>query len=119
MNRKLSLSWPDVVGILSSSLCIVHCMAMPFLIATGVSILSNEWLTYLFIIISFFSIYKATKNCVNLKVGALLWVSFFGFLLTTFFHEQSHVIHLLNYVFAFAIVVGHVLNIKYCKQCKR
>lgn len=118
MLKSLKISWPDVIGIVSSSLCLVHCLAMPILIATGIGFLAYEWLTYVFLLVSFLSIYKASKNLKSLFIGGLLWFSFFGLLLSTFFHDLNEWVHYLNYFFALTIVLGHILNMKYCKHCE-
>lgn len=107
----------DIIGILSSSICLVHCIATPLLIAFGANYLTNPFFKYLFLIISFVSIFKATEKISKLKIALLLWVSFSGFLFSTLFQEEYHWLHYTGYFFAILIIVGHILNIKYCKQC--
>jgi hypothetical protein len=107
----------DFLGIVSSSLCLVHCIATPLLITFGAGFITNPFFKYLFLIISFASIFKATENVNNTKIALLLWVSFWGFLFSTLFQEEYEWLHYSGYFFAILIITGHVLNIKYCKQC--
>jgi hypothetical protein len=107
----------DITGILSSSICLVHCIITPLLIAFGAEYLTNPFFKYLFLIISFVSIFKATENLTNKKIVLLLWVSFWCFLFSTSFQEKYHWIHNTQYFLAILIVLGHILNIKHCKQC--
>lgn len=106
----------DFIGIVSSSLCLVHCIATPLLIAFGAGFIANPIFKYLFLIISFASIFKATENVNNTKIAMFLWASFWGFLFSTLLQEEYEWLHYSGYFFAILIIVGHLLNIKYCKQ---
>lgn len=107
----------DIVGILSSSICLVHCIATPLLITFGAGLLTNPFIKYLFLIISFVSIFKPTKKITHTKIALLLWISFWGFLFSTLFQEEYNWLHYSGYFFAILIIIGHILNIKHCKQC--
>lgn len=108
----------DLIGILSSSICLVHCLATPLLMAFGAGFLTNPFYEYLFLILSFISIYKATQNNDSIKIAFILWISFSGFLFSTLFHEKYDWLHYSGYFFAILIIIGHTLNIKHCKSCK-
>ncbi|MBY0243885.1 MAG: MerC domain-containing protein [Sphingobacteriaceae bacterium] len=107
----------DLIGILSSSICLVHCLATPLLIAFGAEFITNPFFKYLFLILSFASIFKATEKVTNIKNATLLWVSFWGFLFSTLFQETYEWLHYSGYLFAILIIIGHILNIKYCREC--
>lgn len=109
----------DIIGILSSSICLVHCVATPLLIAFGAGFITNPFFKYLFLIISFVSIFKATENITNKKISLLLWISFWGFLFSTLFQEEYEWLHYSGYFFAILIIIGHILNIKHCKECSK
>lgn len=113
--RKINKA--DVIGIITSSLCLVHCIATPLLIALGAGLLTHPFFKYLFLTVSFASIFKATENANNSKNAFLLWVSFWGFLFSTLFQEEYDWLHYSEYFFAILIIIGHILNIKHCKQC--
>ena len=106
----------DLIGIVSSSLCLVHCIATPLLIAFGAGFITNPFFKYLFLIISFISIFKATENITSKKKSLLLWVSFCGFLFSILFQEEYEWLHFSGYFFAILIIIGHILNIKYCNH---
>lgn len=117
--NNLKINWADVFGIISSSLCIIHCLAMPILIATGVGFLSNDWVSYLFLLLSFLSISKVSYVNTSRKNIFILWFSFLGLLIITFLHDTYEWMHTLSYFFALGIIIGHILNIKQCNTCKR
>ncbi|MEY3416892.1 MAG: hypothetical protein RL711_897 [Bacteroidota bacterium] len=109
----------DLIGILSSSICLVHCVATPLLIAFGAGFITNPFFKYLFLIISFVSIFKATENITSKKISLLLWISFWGFLFSTLFQEEYEWLHYSGYLFAILIIIGHILNIKHCSECSK
>ncbi len=109
----------DLIGILSSSICLVHCIATPLLIAFGAGFITNPFFKYLFLIISFVSIFKSTENITSKKISLLLWVSFWGFLFSTLFQEEYEWLHYSGYLFAILIIIGHVLNLKQCRKCSK
>ena len=109
----------DLIGILSSSICLVHCVATPLLIAFGAGFITNPFFKYLFLIISFVSIFKATENVTSKKISLLLWISFWGFLFSTLFQEEYEWLQYSGYLFAILIIIGHILNIKHCRECSK
>jgi hypothetical protein len=108
---------PDLIGVATSSLCLIHCIAMPVLIALGAGYFSHAYIKYAFLLISFFSIYRATEKNSFQKQHLLLWAAFWGFLMSNLFHEEYTCLVYTEYFFALLIIVGHVLNIRYCKTC--
>jgi len=116
-NTKINKA--DLIGILSSSICLVHCVATPLLIAFGAGFITNPFFKYLFLIISFVSIFKATENVTSKKISLLLWISFWGFLFSTLFQEEYEWLHYSGYLFAILIIIGHILNIKHCRECSK
>ena len=67
---KLILQKPDTFGAIASTLCIIHCVATPFLFVVHSCTLSGcestpSWwknLDYFFLTISFMAIYHSTKT---------------------------------------------------------
>ena len=116
-NTKINKA--DLIGILSSSICLVHCVATPLLIAFRAGFITNPLFKYLFLIISFVSIFKATENITSKKISLLLWISFWGFLFSTLFQEEYEWFHYSGYSFAILIIIGHILNIKHCRECSK
>jgi hypothetical protein len=116
-NTKINQA--DLIGILSSSICLVHCLATPLLIAFGAGFITNPFFKYLFLIISFVSIFKATENITRRKISLLLWISFWGFLFSTLSQEEYEWLHYSGYLFAILIIIGHILNIKHCRECSK
>lgn len=114
---KPSTNRADLVGIINTSLCMVHCLLTPILLAF---LGSAEWLhdlSYLFLFLSFYAIWEATQHSTNSKVLSIIWLSFALLSVSILFEEDFKWLHYLNYVASIGIIGGHILNIRYCKQC--
>lgn len=116
----------DTVGIISSSLCMIHCIATPFLflaMACTDSCCADTpvwWrgIDYLFLVISLAAIFFATKNTTKRWVAIALW-SAWCVLLFTILNEALGTGWLPEwfiYLPALGIVALHTYNRKYC-QC--
>jgi hypothetical protein len=119
MNRAKKYNFADLIGIVSASICLVHCIATPLLIVFGAAFITNPAFKYLFLIISFASIFKATENVTSTKITVLFWVAFWGFLLSILFQEEYEWLHYTSYLFTILIIVGHILNMKHCNECSK
>ena len=53
MIRAKKYNFADLIGIVSASICLVHCLATPLLIVFGAAFITNPAFKYLFLIISF------------------------------------------------------------------
>ena len=118
---------PDNIGSLASMLCIVHCLATPFIFITQActSICcagAPTWwqsLDYVFIVISFFAIYKSTQTSSNNIIKAVLWVSWVIFFLLILNKSIQGIYINPNFTYATGIILAftHLYNLKYC-QCQ-
>lgn len=126
MSRTIRILNPDYIGALSSCLCLIHCLATPFLFiakacsATCCSDTPQWWqlIDYLFLIISFFAIYYAVKKSSKKSLNYGLWISW-GVLCCVIINETLGFILLpewVIYIPAFSIILLHLYNHRYC-QC--
>ncbi len=117
----------DTIGALASSLCLIHCIATPFIfIAQSCSATccdsSPLWwqsIDYIFIGVSFFAVYWSAKHSSKSWLKNALWLSW-ALLSATILNEKFELIHLpesIIYIPAFALVGLHIYNKKYC-HCK-
>ena len=117
----------DNIGILASTLCMIHCLATPFLFiakscsASCCEASPNWWssLDFIFLIVSFFAIYQSNKNSSKTYIKYALWVSW-TVLFAVLLNEKFQIIALVEsaiYIPAILLVFLHIYNLKYC-QCK-
>ena len=125
MKLNLSLQKSDAVGVISSGLCMIHCLATPvfFIAATCSTSCCNaaplwwQWIDYAFLIISFIAITHSIKSTNSNLVKYGLWVSWvalFLFILNIQFQWFS-ISDNIKFIPAFSLIGFHLYNIRYCK----
>ncbi|WP_067147896.1 MerC domain-containing protein [Pseudotamlana agarivorans] len=124
---KLEINKPDSLGALSSTLCLIHCVATPFIfIVQSCTVTCCEstplwwrFIDYFFLVISFFAIYKTSQASSNNLIKKALWLSW-GVLAFVIFNESIQLFPLPEYMIyipALFLIGLHFYNLKYC-QCK-
>ena len=117
---------PDSIGSIASILCLIHCIATPFIFITQACTMSccagtpTWWqsMDYIFVVISFFAILRSTQTSSNKTIKIALWITWFLF----FISIMNKAIQLLyinqNFTYATGITLAllHLYNLKYC-QC--
>lgn len=124
---NLILKKPDTVGAIASILCMLHCVLTPFLFLTYPGQIdyvqgSPVWwqnFNYIFIIISFFAVYKSVKTTSNSIIKYALWSSWIV-LLSLIINEQYEWVSLpefMTYITTSLLAILHIYNLNYC-QCE-
>ena len=117
---------PDSIGAISSTLCLIHCVATPFIfIAQSCTMTccdgTPSWwkfIDYFFLVISFFAVYRSTQTTSNKWIKPALWFSWFT-LFIIIINEKAAWFPLNEkaiYLPALALILLHLYNKKYC-QC--
>ena len=116
----------DILGAIASSLCLIHCLATPFLFIAQASAHGHHhheaaplwWqsVDYIFLAISFVAVYySASKTNLNWMPVALY--SSWALLALFILNEKLHLFH-LDHLFIFIPAIGlvslHLYNRKYC-----
>ena len=123
---KSLLYKPDTIGSLASTLCLIHCIATPFIFITPACTLTCcadtpiwwQSLDYIFIIISFFAIYRATKTSSNETIKFTLWITWLIFFLCILNKTFGFIFIDKNFTYGTGITLAviHLYNLNYC-QC--
>ncbi|MDC3312494.1 MerC domain-containing protein [Flavobacteriaceae bacterium] len=124
---NLILKKPDTVGAIASILCMLHCVLTPFIFLTYPGQIdhvqgSPVWwqnFNYIFIIISFFAVYKSVKTTSNSIIKYALWSSWIV-LLSLIINEQYEWVSLpefMTYITTSLLAILHIYNLNYC-QCE-
>jgi len=118
---------PDTIGSIASMLCLIHCVATPFIFITQACTMSccagapTWWqsIDYIFIVISFFAILRSTQTSSNKIIKIALWTTWFLFFLSII-NKTIEIFYIhQNYVYAIGIILAllHLYNLQYC-QCE-
>lgn len=120
----------DLLGALASGLCMVHCLATPFLFIAAACTDSCcasapawwRWIDVLFLVISFFAVYRSASRSdhTGWKLGLWIsWVALFVFVS----NEQLGILpvaHYFKYTAACSLIAFHLINLRHCRcQAKR
>ena len=118
----------DFVGALASAICLIHCLATPFLFVSAASIDHSHhhgdsplWWSLIdiaFLAISLIAVYFSAKSSGKTWVKYALYFSWAGlafFILNEKF-EGIHLPEALIYIPALSLIIFHLYNKKYC-QC--
>ncbi len=118
---KLELQY-DKIGIISSTLCMIHCIGTPFLFIakscspTCCSDAPTWWLMidYLFLVISFFAIFHTTNSSTSLWLRILFWITWSILFFSIVDHTFNYNIFPKNFTYfpGLTIVALHFYNLK-------
>ena len=117
----------DYIGALASGICLLHCIATPFLFASAVEMEQHHhgknpiwWssIDVIFIIISFIAVYRSARLSSMQWVKYALFISwaFLSFVLLNEKFEGVHLAEEIIYVPASSLILLHLYNKRYC-QC--
>lgn len=114
----------DKVGATASLLCFLHCLLTPvlFLVQTcpfdncGESPIWWKNIDYIFIIISFFAIYRSTTTTSKKFMIYLFWINWtiLFLLITNEKFELFKIPEIMTYISAISLAGLHLYNFKYC-----
>ena len=123
---KLAINNSDSIGALASTLCLIHCLATPFIFvvqscAASCCASAPAWwvfVDYLFLTISFFSIRRSTQTSQSETIKYALWTCWV--LLLSLILNESIEIFLISknilYFIAILLTSLHIYNLRHC-QC--
>ncbi len=125
---NLSINKSDTIGVLSGGLCVLHCLATPFLFATQAHIAhccetKPMWwssIDFIFLIISAAAIHRTVKTTTRKWIKTTFWINWFV-LLFLIINEKMGWLYLPEssiYFSAFGLIFFHVINSAFC-QCKK
>jgi hypothetical protein len=113
----------DIVGMLASGLCMIHCLATPLIFVVQVSATCYEkgpwwWkmIDYAFLVISIIAIYYSAKKTSLQWMPTALYACW-GCLAILIINEGLHLValpHMLIYLPAFSLIFLHLYNRRYC-----
>ena len=122
---KVIIKNSDQIGAVSSALCMLHCLATPFLFLSQSSLIfisvdfTLPWfiINYIFLFISFIAIYYSVKNSSNRFMRIFLYL-FWAVLSGLIINESLGILSIpetATYLSASSLICLHIYNLKYCR----
>lgn len=109
-NRDRSARRWDLLGMTNSLLCLVHCLAMPFLVAIGAAFLHHPVVAVLFVALAAWAVRTATRNARGQALTWFLWSAWSVFALAFLLEDLHHGVEVAGLVASGALVLGHGLH---------
>jgi len=109
----------DLVGIFSSSLCLIHCLLLPIIanLLAHSEIGEEGFVDYAFLVLAFIAIWYSIKPHTSNFIKKMLWVAFiilsFGILTEDIFSFSEY----LAYFASFSLIFLHYFNFRSCQKC--
>jgi hypothetical protein len=109
----------DNVGIVSSVLCLLHCVSVPVLLSVATHwdadmkrLLNTEWIHYAFLAIALAAVYFSTRHAAAPRLRSALWIFFVVFGVGIVLNESFPAAKAMVYVGSLGLVISHVFNIR-------
>ena len=113
----------DYLGIIGTTLCVLHCAFSPLIIAALSAVQSNEegwaWLDYVFIALCLWAVFHSAKHTYSKAIKVGLWAAWAVFAVGIVFEDAAEGMAYVGYAGSLALVVLHILNIRYFKHCDK
>lgn len=127
LKMNLIINKSNNIGVIASTICLVHCMATPFLFVAELCIDSccetapTWWifLDYIFLFVAFFAVYQSTRLTSNKTIAIALWLSWL-ILCLIIVNERIRFFNLSEYAIylpTLSLIFLHIYNKKFC-QCE-
>ena len=113
------------IGAIASSICLIHCIATPFLFVAQACSSSCcestpvwwQWVDYTFLVIAFFAVYQSGRMTTKKWIKRGLWLSWSA-LFIVILNEKMAFFSLPEYAIYFpaaSLITLHLYNRKYCR----
>lgn len=113
MSQKSRFKNYDVLGILSSALCLVHCLVPSFIILgsnVAGDLVDHGTFDLIFFSISLLAVLFSTKRS-SKNIRVLLWLSISSLGLTMLF-EHLVIMEMISYLAAVSLIFAHLINLR-------
>ena len=106
----------DSLGVISSLLCLIHCVMLPIMVVGG--IVHEDWgghthtLDYVFVALALVAVFFATRHSHSKKIRVGLWVGIGWFSVSILLHDVSPIALYSSVLASCVLVLLHVLNFR-------
>ncbi|MBI1222982.1 MAG: MerC family mercury resistance protein [Bacteroidetes bacterium] len=110
----------DLLGMISSGLCLIHCLAGPVLVLLGYGFIEPDgWHIWdvLFLLVSGWAVYSVTKGHSMKWIKWGLRISILVLSLSIFFSHELFLFTVLSWMAAISLVVFHFFNFRHIRSC--
>ncbi|MEM6262724.1 MAG: MerC domain-containing protein [Bacteroidota bacterium] len=119
MKALLDRIKPDHLGIISASLCLIHCILLPFLFGMyvdhhhdGHTHIPGVGIDSFFLGLGTVAVYFSSKHTSVAWIRYLMWASLGLLAFAIFMESTSEIFAYVLYAASFLLVIAHVINLR-------
>lgn len=110
--KKTDTTSYDILGISTTTICLVHCVVFPLIAIIPLGLDENIWVDVVFGTIGLFIVLKIllskTSQKIKLLLGCSITLIWISIIIHIFFHIHSYLI----FIGGFGMIIGHYINYK-------
>lgn len=108
----------DKIGIISSILCLIHCLAIPLIFALSAEALHFSehefpFLDYTFAFVALIAAVLSSRKTDNRRLKKAFAIGWLMFIVGVIFHDSDYLVYLLH-LGSLVLIISHYFNIKAC-----
>ena len=107
----------DILGLSNAALCMVHCMAVPVLVASGAAFIAHPAVELFFVGLAAWAVWSATRHSSNKPLQGVLWTLLVLFSIGLLLEDLHPLMEWLSMGASLSMVVAHALNLRYRTTC--
>jgi len=101
----------DVLGIVNTTICLAHCLALPLLVSFGAAFMNNPFMDHAFIAIAALAVAAALRSSPKGMMALLMWTSFAVFASAILLEDAHPVFGPIAILASLALVAGHAYHL--------
>jgi len=120
--KKVSTATSDFLGISTSIVCLIHCLAFPMLMSAGYIFnysLSEHWhgLDYFFVLLGIVAVAISSKNTPFLTLKLGFWLTICVFSISILFHNSWDGMIYISTIASVILIILHFMHYKLHVKC--
>jgi|JI10StandDraft_1071094.scaffolds.fasta_scaffold20877_6 hypothetical protein len=116
-SHPLNQRFADILGLSNAALCMVHCLAVPLLVASGAAFIAHPAVELFFVGLAAWAVWSATRRSKNILLQGVLWTLLLLFSFGLLLEEVHPMMEWLSMGASLSMVVAHALNLRYRATC--
>ncbi len=112
-SHPLNQRFADILGLSNAALCMVHCLAVPLLVASGAAFIAHPAVELFFVGLAAWAVWSATRRSKNILLQGVLWTLLLLFSFGLLLEGVHPMMEWLSMGASLSMVVAHALNLRY------
>ena len=120
--KQLTMSRSDLLGVSTSLLCLLHCLAFPVVLSTGYLFnysLQGHWhgTDYIFVLLGMVAVWASARKTPFLALKLAFWLAILVFSLSILFHDRWSWMVYISTAASFVLIALHILHWRSHYKC--